>query len=116
MRTLAAIALIITVWSAPAALGRDLTGRFATTQLKTWFDNLASKKGYCCSNADGQVLSDVDWETFNNHFRVRIDGNWVDVPDDALVTEPNRAGVPMVWPLRGTDGLTIRCFMPGPFG
>jgi len=30
-----------------------------------------------------------------------------------VITEPNRAGRTMVWPLRGYLGTTIRCFMPG---
>src|SRR6516164_9103312 len=38
---------------------------------------------------------------------------WVDVPDEAVITEPNRIGRTMVWPIRGYLGLTIRCFMPG---
>ena len=42
-----------------------------------------------------------------------IDGEWHDVPDDAVITEPNRVGRTMVWPIRGYQGLSIRCFMPG---
>jgi hypothetical protein len=38
---------------------------------------------------------------------------WVDVPEDAVITEPNRAGRTMVWPIWGYQGPTIRCFMPG---
>ena len=37
----------------------------------------------------------------------------VDVPEEAVITEPNRIGRTMVWPLYGYLGLTIRCFMPG---
>jgi hypothetical protein len=96
------------------ASARDLEGRYANSPLKTWFDTLASGKGLCCSDADGTALSDVDWESKNGRYRVRIDGEWYDVPDDAVITEPNRAGRTMVWPLKGGwGGLTIRCFMPG---
>ena len=67
---------------------------------------------------DGTALSDVDWETKNEHYRVRIEGNWIDVPDEAVIKEPNRAGVTMVWPIyyRGMGTpvrIEIRCFMPG---
>ncbi len=48
----------------------------------------------------------------NGHYRVRIDGEWHEVPDDAVITEPNRVGRTMVWPMRGYQGLSIR-FMPG---
>ena len=82
-------------------------------ELNRWFDSLASGKGPCCSNADGTVLSDVDWETRNGHYRVRLEGQWIEVPDDAVITEPNRAGRTIVWPIKGYLGTDIRCFMPG---
>src|SRR6186713_1251336 len=96
------------------ALARD-DGRWANSnpELKKWFDKLASKRGPCCSDADGFALSDVDWESGNGHYRVRIDGEWHDVPDEAVITEPNRVGRTMVWLIRGYQGLSIRCFMPG---
>ena len=93
-------------------------GRYTGKPLKGWFDGLKSKKGPCCSDADGTALSDVDWEARNGKYRVRIDGEWIDVPDDAVITEPNLAGVTMVWPIRfweaGKQTIVIRCFMVGP--
>jgi hypothetical protein len=88
-------------------------GRYAGSPLKPWFDSLKSGKGPCCSDADGSAVSDVDWESKDGHYRVRLDGVWVDVPEDAVITEPNRVGRTMVWPLRGYLGVSIRCFMPG---
>jgi hypothetical protein len=92
-------------------------GRYANSPLKPWFDSLKSGKGPCCSDADGYAVSDPDWETKNVsasvHYRVRIEGEWIDVPDDAVITEPNRVGRTMVWPIKGWGGMTIRCFMPG---
>jgi hypothetical protein len=92
---------------------RDPDGRYANSPLKQWFDSLRSGKGPCCSDADGSALADIDWESKGGHYRVRLDGEWIDVPDEAVITEPNRIGRTMVWPLRGYLGLTIRCFMPG---
>jgi hypothetical protein len=92
---------------------RDPDGRYANSPLKQWFDGLRSGKGPCCSDADGSAVSDVDWESKAGHYRVRLEGEWLDVPEDAVITEPNRAGRTMVWPIRGYGGLTIRCFMPG---
>ena len=91
----------------------DQDGRYANSPLKQWFDSLRSGKGPCCSDADGSAVSDVDWESKSGHYRVRIDGEWYDVPDDAVINEPNRVGRTMVWPIRGYQGLSIRCFMPG---
>jgi hypothetical protein len=107
------------------ALARD-DGRYAASLLKPWFDTLKSSKGdLCCSSADGRVIEDADWESRGGHYRVRIPASlgddykpseqmiWLDVPEDAVITEPNRAGRTMVWPLYGAIGVTIRCFMPG---
>jgi hypothetical protein len=94
---------------------RDLDGRYAQSPLKSWFDRLKSSGGsLCCSDADGTALSDVDWDSKDGAYRVRIDGEWYDVPDAAVIKEPNRAGKTMVWPYR-SDGqiIFIRCFMPG---
>ena len=95
-------------------------GQYANSspELKAWFDGLRSGKGPCCSDADGTAISDADWESKNGHYRVRIPNNtgemeWIDVPDEAVITEPNRIGRTMVWPIRGYLGMTIRCFMPG---
>jgi hypothetical protein len=95
-------------------IARD-SGQYAATspELKAWFDGLRSGKGPCCSDADGSAVSDVDWESSSGHYRVRLDGKWLDVPDEAVITGPNRIGRTMVWPMRGETGPVIRCFMPG---
>lgn len=89
-------------------------GRYANSPLKAWFDGLRSKGGGpCCANADGVALSDPDWDTKDGHYRVRLQGQWVDVPNDTVITEPNRAGRPMVWPYYLNGRPLIRCFLPG---
>jgi len=97
-----------------AAIARD-RGQYANVdpEIKAWFDKLASKRGPCCSDADGTAVSDVDWESTNGHYRVRLDGQWIDVPDEAVITVPNRVGRTMVWPIRYPGEVFIRCFMPG---
>jgi hypothetical protein len=110
--------LVAILFAGPALLAAGLVsarddGRYANSPLKPWFDTLRSGKGLCCSNADGIAIADPDWDSKNGHFRVRIDGEWIDVPNDAVITEPNRAGRAMVWPLRGALGTSIRCFLPG---
>jgi hypothetical protein len=100
------------------AAARDLDGRYANSPLKGWFESLRSGKGPCCSDADGTAVSDADWDTKDGHYRVRIEGQWWDVPDEAVIKEPNRAGRTMVWPIYywavgAPLRLEIRCFMPG---
>ena len=103
------------------AFARD-DGRYAGSPLKDWFDNLTSNKGLCCSMADGETVSDPDWESRDGHYRVFLENkaipgqaaSWIDVPDEALITEPNKAQHTMVWPIYSAEyGITIRCFMPG---
>ena len=110
------IVLIFLLFCSPA-LAHDA----GHPELNEWFNGLASGKGLCCSFADGFAISDVDWESKNGHYRVRLDNQLIDVPDDAVITEPNRAGRTMVWPYkadRWTDHprTEIRCFMPGSMG
>lgn len=93
-------------------IARD-DGRYANSPLKPWFDGLKSNKGLCCSVADGLAIADPDWDSKDGHYRVRLDGQWIVVPDDAVIREPNRAGRTMVWPIKGSLGTTIRCFLPG---
>ena len=110
---LAVLAFCLALLVPGQLLARD-DGRFADSPLKPWFDRLASGKGLCCSFADGFSVQDVDWDTQDEHYRVRIYGQWVVVPDAAIVTEPNRFGPTVVWPYKDNDGTTqIRCFMPG---
>jgi len=102
------------------ALGRDLDGRYRDSPLHDWFEHLASGKGLCCSFADGYMGEDADWDAKNGHYRVRVpkavnsnDMVWIDVPDEAVINEPNKAGRTMVWPFYIYGALSIRCFMPG---
>ncbi len=85
----------------------------ARPDLDRWFDKLHSDKGPCCSASDGKAVSDVDWDSRDGHYRVRLDGAWLDVPDGAVITEPNLDGHTVVWPMRYLGVTTIRCFMPG---
>ena len=79
---------------------RDLDGKYANAPLKQWFDSLASRRGPCCSVADGQSVEDVDWDMKDGKYRVRLDGQWIEVPPDALVTVPNSSD----WPWYGSTG------------
>lgn len=112
-----AVALAIILGLAHYAHARD-DGRYASSPLKPWFDSLKSGKGPCSSDADGTALSDVDWEVKDGRYRVRVERQWIDVPDEAVIKEPNRAGLTMVWPvyyrsMGAPARVEIRCFIPG---
>ena len=114
------VLILVLIWS--YAYPRDLDGRYAQSHLKSWFDALTDQKGVsCCSNADGTVLTDADWESKDGHYRVKVPWRdskssetvWIVVPDAAVITGPNKDGRTIVWPLYGYLGTTIRCFIPG---
>ena len=85
-------------------------------ELNGWYESLHSGKGPCCDGSDATRVDDADWETRDGHYRVRIDGEWVDVPDEAVVPGPNYAGRTMVWPYYLNGHPKARCFMPGSMG
>jgi hypothetical protein len=116
-----AVSAAIAMMMSPAP-GRDLDDRYRNSPLHEWFENLASGKGLCCSYADGYAIEDADWEAADGRYRVRLPKNanskemiWVDVPDDAVIKVPNKAGRTMVWPVYNDlyPDISIRCFMPG---
>ena len=79
--------------------------------LRDWFNSLRNPLGQvCCHNFDGISLEEAEWRIGSNGYQAYANGKWIDVPEDALVSEPNRLGRAHLW-LR-PDG-TVRCFMPG---
>ena len=102
------LALILLLLCTPA-LAHDANH----PELNSWFDHLASGKGLCCSFADGHAVEDPDWDSKGGHYRVRLDNQWIVVPDDAVIAAPNRDGRTMVWTGFVNGERAIRCFMPG---
>jgi hypothetical protein len=108
--------LIALGWTAyaPRARARD-NGEFVDSPLKSWFDQLASGKGLCCSFIDGVSVEDVDWDTNGPKdargqatYRVRLHGEWIDVPADPVVGEPNRFGPAVVWPYVDSSHVNLK--------
>lgn len=83
--------------------------------LKHWFETLKSAKGeICCGNADG--IADPEWRSARNGYQVFIEGRWIDVPDSAIVKEPNQFQRTMVWIMRSNEKIVVRCFLVGTLG
>jgi len=108
--------------AAAVILTRDPTGKWAGDPLQPWFHSLQSKDGlYCCAQADGHPLDESEWDVKGDKYRVFIQGEWIVVPDDAVISGPNKFGKAIVW-LRDHADLAsgeintitrIRCFIPG---
>ena len=107
----------------PAASAAD-HGQLGPTspEVKAWAGTLKNKlKEGCCSTADGWKPEEVEYDMKGNKYRVKIDGDWYEVPSDAVVDVPNRFGFAVVWYYRswlnGTKpSVSIRCFIPGAGG
>lgn len=84
------------------------------TALDGWYKGLTSGKGPCCDGSDANHVADVDWRPKGNSYEVRIDGQWVDVPPEAVLPGPNLDGRTLVWPTWADGHRAVRCFLPGP--
>ena len=79
--------------AAAVILIRDPTGKWANDPLQLWFESLRNKLGlYCCARADGHPLDDGDWDMKGDSYRVRLQGEWIVVPDYAVISSPNKFG------------------------
>jgi len=98
--------------AAAVILVRDPTGKWAGDPLQPWFESLRNKLGlYCCAKADGHTLDDGEWD----NYRVFVQGEWVVVPDDAVILGPNKFGKAIVWfrnPWGVKPDTRIQCFVP----
>jgi hypothetical protein len=97
--------------------------------LNAWFKSLKNKVGQpCCDTGDGQH-AEAEWDMAKGGYKALLKhphrpnepGQWFDVPDSAVIDQPNLSGVAMVWwhPLYNFRGEMIpvwRCFIPGPAG
>lgn len=98
----------------------------ASPEMKEYFNSLHNENHIpCCDTSDGRRIDDADWDlscTTNPvglecHYRVRIEGEWYDIPNEALVTglpapkDDTRGAI--VWPVPQGKGYYIRCFRPG---
>ena len=108
------VLLLLLMLTAPL-YARD-NGQYAQVdpEIKNWFNSLKNQHNVpCCDTVDGHRLTEADWDTSGDHYRVRIEGKWEDVPPEAVLTTPNRIGVPIVWYGGSGQSLKIYCFMPG---
>jgi len=87
-------------------------------EIKTWIEHLTNKSGNpCCDSVDGFVPD--AWEIGPKHYRVKIYGEWLIVPDEAVIEGPNRLEHAVVWlepswTLGDESPDAVRCFLPGP--
>ena len=114
LATVSVLALIALLFSIRISPARDDEGRYATSPNHEWVKSLHSPAGaWCCDISDGRALVDADWRSRDGHYQIRLREDWLDVPDSAVIKEPNRIGQVIVW-LTYRDGFpVVNCFLLG---
>jgi hypothetical protein len=88
--------------------------------LTPWLKDLKSTSNIpCCESDEAHALDEPDWRvSAEGHYQVFLEGDWRDVPNDAVVQGPNKYGRVLVWYVvsKDTEGkvysVYIRCFLP----
>lgn len=110
----AAALLVMATESAARDFGQYQNVDPATRQ---WFRSQRNPTtgGLCCSEADGTYAEE---DIRDGHYWARFEfrgmaTDWMPVPDDAVIRDPNKNGAPVVWWFVEGGQLKIRCYSPG---
>jgi hypothetical protein len=117
-----AVMLANTALNSGGASARDY-GQYRDVDpaIREWIQGLKDKSGQgCCDTADGHP-AEYEWDTTGNRYKVQIEGEWYEVPEEAVIDGPNKLGYATVWywwtwEIDGRKVHHIRCFLPGPGG
>lgn len=110
------IALVVVCSIAYVVVTKAFAHDHSRPSLDDWFGSLQSQYGTCCGGpkVDATTLDGPDWDSKDGKYRVRLEGQWIHVPDGAVLHQPNKDGRTLVWATKGYGGIiTVRCFMPG---
>jgi hypothetical protein len=79
--------------------------------IRAWFKGVRSPSGMpCCDISDGHR---TDYDVRQGSYWVPIDGEWVQIPDKAIVRNGgNPIGEAVVWYIRYRGEIIISCFVP----
>ncbi len=117
-----AIALVML---ATTAIARDDAGRWAQADpaLRQWFrDQRSPLTGQsCCDEADGTEAEEdirnghywARWKMKPRGFDQEFTTEWVEIPDEVVIREPNKNGAPIVWWWFEDGKPAARCYSPG---
>jgi hypothetical protein len=110
-RLLQVLSLMVTALGG-AALAFD-TGQYEEmpADIRAWFRNVLAPNGLpCCNISDGHR---TEYDVRNGAYRVPIDGEWVEVPERAVIRGArNPVGQGVVWYVRQGGSIVISCFVP----
>ena len=98
----------------PARLHAVDQGQFenVSPEIRAWFKSVTAPNGVpCCDISDGHR---TDYDMRNGAYWVPIEGEWMQVPDRAVIKDAgNPVGDAVVWYVRHRGAIIISCFVPG---
>jgi len=111
-RRLQVLLLALTATLTSGALAFD-DGRYENMppDIRNWFRNVLAPNGLpCCDISDGHR---TDYDVRNGAYWVPIEGEWMEVPDRAVIHGArNPVGQGVVWYVHQRDSIVISCFVP----
>lgn len=97
-----------------AAISAAWAHRHDRPELQGWLAGLHDSNGIsCCDSSEATRLDDPEWKNDNGHYFIFLEGEWIEVPDKAVINEPNKYGEALVWPWHENGHPKVRCFIPG---
>ena len=120
-----AIAIVIAIGLTTKAHARwkEEYAQMYAPDERRWFNNQVvpggpMKGGSCCSIADGEYAEeDIRCDQNECHYWTRFSEHpdWIMVPDELVITTPNKHGKPTVWWGKdsGNGQVFIRCYAVG---
>lgn len=82
--------------------------------LAPWFRSLRNPVTdiSCCDTADGHILADHEWRIQGNKYQIRVNGEWQDVPPEAVLDHiGNPTGGAVAFYLPNISTPRIYCFI-----
>ena len=116
--TTIAFVMLCTPLLAATPQGSD-PGRYgsAANDFKSWIEGLSCHDNIpCCPYADAITPEKVSRDMGTHRYQIQIGGNWVPVPEVAVINGPNPFGRAVVWlEFHGLTGdAHVVCFLPSP--
>ena len=113
MRRIASIGLLAGMIALTgAALAFD-NGQYDNVppDIRAWFKGITAPNGVpCCDMSDGHR---TEYDVRNGAYWVPIEGEWVAVPERAVIRDRgNPVGQAVVWYARHGGSIIISCFVP----
>jgi hypothetical protein len=79
-----------------------------------WLKQQRNQNGnLCCDGDDWTRADDLEWSAESGRYKVKVEGQWLDVPPEALTQAPNKMGHVLVWLRRLNGQPVVFCFAPG---